>query len=154
MTPDRFYELAIHGLGQVGITVDSFPPSYGKAALGTCREKVKLFTEVPNFTAFYFRDEIQYSPETVREFSGEARSRVVRLRDAFAKLAGFDVASLEAALKQVAADLGIKSGLLVHPLRMAVTGSAIGPSLYHLLEVLGKDRVLARMDRAVQLAGA
>ena len=154
MTADRFYELAIHALGKVGITVDSFPPSYVKAALDTCREKVKLFTEVPNFTGFYFKAEVQYSTETIREFGGEAKDRLARLRDAFAKLSSFDVSSLESSLKQTAADLGIKAGLLVHPLRMAVTGSAIGPSLYHLLEVLGKDRVLARMDQAVRLATA
>jgi glutamyl-tRNA synthetase len=154
MTPDRFYELAIHALARIGVKVDSFPTAYVKAALDTCREKVKLFTEVPNFTAFYFKDEIQYSAETIQEFGGEARNRLLRLRDAFAKLSSFDVSSLEASLKQAAADLGIKAGLLVHPLRMAATGSAIGPSLYHLMEVLGKDRVLARIDRAAQSSAA
>ena len=75
------------------------------------------------------------------------------LRDAFAKLSTWDVASLEAALKQVATDLGVKSGLLVHPVRMACTGKAIGPSLYHLLAVLGKERVLQRLDRALARLG-
>jgi len=54
-------------------------------------------------------------------------------------------------LKQVASDLGVKSGALVHPVRMACTGKAIGPSLYHLLEVLGKERVLARFDHILSL---
>jgi len=40
----------------------------------------------------------------------------------------------------------------VHPLRVACTGRAIGPSLYHLMEVLGQERVLARLDRALSLA--
>jgi glutamyl-tRNA synthetase len=150
MAGERFYELAVHALARVGIKVDAFPPSYVKAALDTCREKVKLFTEVQNFTAFYFTDEVQYSPETIKEFAGESTPRLLRLRDAFAALSSFTVPSLEGALKQVAGELGIKSGLLVHPVRMACTGSAIGPSLYHLLEVLGKERVLARIDRAVQ----
>jgi len=152
ITPDRFYELAIHGLARIGIQVESFPTDYVKAALDTCREKVKLFTDVPNFTDFYFRDQVDLSAETIKEFSGEAKPRLARLRDEFGKLNAFDVASLEAALKKVAADLGIKAGLLVHPLRMATSGRAIGPSLYHLLEVLGKERVLARIDRAIQLA--
>ncbi|HYR58997.1 MAG TPA: hypothetical protein VEO95_10220, partial [Chthoniobacteraceae bacterium] len=37
-----------------------------------------------------------------------------------------------------------------HPARVAVSGRAIGPSLYHMLEVLGKDRVLARMQRTLR----
>ena len=43
----------------------------------------------------------------------------------------------------------MKVGVLVHPTRLAVTGSNAGPSLYHLLEVLGREKVLARIDRAL-----
>ena len=58
----------------------------------------------------------------------------------------FDAASLEAVLKATATQLGIKAGALVHPARLAVTGSNAGPSLYHLLEILGKAKVLTRID--------
>ena len=62
-----------------------------------------------------------------------------------------DAASLEATLKATAANLGVKVGALVHPTRLAVTGSNAGPSLYHLLEILGKEKVLARIERALVL---
>jgi glutamyl/glutaminyl-tRNA synthetase len=52
-------------------------------------------------------------------------------------------------MKSTALNLGVKVGALVHPTRLAVTGSNAGPSLYHLLEVLGKEKVLARIDRAL-----
>jgi len=39
----------------------------------------------------------------------------------------------------------------VHPARLAVTGGTAGPSLYHLLEILGRERVLARLDRALSV---
>ena len=52
----------------------------------------------------------------------------------------FDAANLETTLKATATQLGVKVGVLVHPTRLAVTGSNAGPSLYHLLEVLGKRR--------------
>src|SRR3954468_6346984 len=112
MAAERFYELAVHALARVGIKVDAFSPSYVKAALDTCREKVKLFTELQNFTAFYFADEVQYSPETIKEFAGESTARLLRLRDAFAGLSSFTVPLLEGALKQVALEFEIKSGLL------------------------------------------
>src|ERR1017187_557687 len=47
----------------------------------------------------------------------------------------------------------ITSGMLVHPCRLAVTGKTSGPSLYHLLQVLGKERVLARIEKALEHAG-
>src|SRR2546422_8196134 len=47
---DRYYELAVHALARVGIDATQCPTEYVKAALDTCREKVKLFSEVPAFT--------------------------------------------------------------------------------------------------------
>jgi glutamyl/glutaminyl-tRNA synthetase len=44
----------------------------------------------------------------------------------------------------------VKAGVLVHPVRLAVTGNSSGPSLYHLLEVMGKEKVLGRIERALQ----
>ena len=54
----------------------------------------------------------------------------------------------KAKLKALAAERGVKAGELVHPARAAVSGRIIGPSLYHMLEVLGRERVLARMEGA------
>jgi glutamyl-tRNA synthetase len=64
-------------------------------------------------------------------------------------LGKFDAGEIEAALKTTAAKLGVKLGAIVHPTRLSATGSNVGPSLYHLLEVLGKEKVLARIDRAL-----
>ena len=47
----------------------------------------------------------------------------------------------------------MKAGVLVHPTRLACTGKQIGPSLYHLMEVLGKDRTLTRIGRALGHVG-
>jgi len=54
-------------------------------------------------------------------------------------------------LKNTAVKLGAKVGAIVHSTRLALTGSNVGPSLYHLLEVLGKEKVLGRIDRVFAL---
>ncbi len=150
MDKQRFYEQATHALAQGGIDPAAFPPAYVKAALDTCQEKVKLFTEVPGFIEFYFKDVTSYEPEAAKkDFVPENKPRLLKLREALAQLTSFDAASVESALKKVAAELGVKAGVLVHPTRLACTGRTIGPSLYHLMEVLGKDRVLQRLDRAI-----
>jgi len=43
----------------------------------------------------------------------------------------------------------VKAGVLIHPTRLAATGNPHGPSLYHLLEVLDKEKVLARIEQAI-----
>ena len=55
------------------------------------------------------------------------------------------------AIKSLAAESGTKVGAWVQPARAACTGKSVGPSLYHLLEVLGRERVLRRF--AAALAG-
>jgi len=147
---ERFFPLAIDALKRAGLPLEHFPESYTKAALETCKGKFRLFTELPAYCGFYFTDQVDFNPEGVaKHFIPENKPRLAAVRDAFAALDTFDAANLETTLKATAATLGVKVGLLVHPTRLAVTGSNAGPSLYHLLEILGKEKVLARIDRAL-----
>ena len=150
LPPEKFHSIAVHTLARAGIDTNKWPLAYVKAALDTCLGKVKLFSELPTYAGFYFTDDIKLDPAVLaKDFTAEGKPRVQKLRDAFAKLEKFDAASLEVALKATAAECGVKAGPLVHPTRLACTGNTAGPSLYHLLEILGKDRVLQRMDRAL-----
>jgi glutamyl-tRNA synthetase len=147
---DRFYELSIHALKRAGLDTNKFPVEYVKAALDTCKGKIKVFSELPAYAGFYFKDEIEYNAEAAaKDFVPENKPRLEKLRDALAKLPAFDAASVESALKGVAAELGVKVGVLVHPTRLALTGAPAGPSLYHLMEIIGKERTLERLNRAV-----
>ena len=150
LTDPEFYDLAVAALKSAGIKVDDFPEAYVRAALQTCKGKINTFDELPAYCGFYFTDKIVYDPQGVaKNFTAENKSRLQQVRDALAALENFSVDEIEATLKTTAAKLGVKLGALIHPTRLAVTGSNAGPSLYHLLEVLGKEKVLARMDRAL-----
>jgi len=147
---DRFYELAVHALAKAGLDTNALPVASVKAALDTCRGKIKTFSELPAYAGFYFREEITCDAEAAKKsFVPENKPRVEKLRDAFSKLVTFDAASIEAELKTTAAELGVKVGVLIHPTRLAVTGRPNGPSLYHLLEVIGKEKTLARIEKAL-----
>ncbi|HOK76816.1 MAG TPA: glutamate--tRNA ligase family protein, partial [Verrucomicrobiota bacterium] len=150
MPNDRFYELATEALSKSGLNVRSLPGSYVRAAIDTCKGKLKTLSELPGYAGFYFTEEVTYDPDAAaRLFTPQNIGRLARLREAFAGLASFTAPNLESCLKTMAAQLGVKPAELVHPLRLACTGKTIGPSLYHLIEILGRDRVLARLDRAL-----
>jgi glutamyl-tRNA synthetase len=151
MDGETFEQRAREALARAGIDMAKFPPEYVHAAIETCCGKLKIFSEMPAYAGFYFGSEVTYDPEAARkQFTPENRPRVEAVRAAFAALEDFSAAAVEAALKSTAAALGVKVGVLVHPTRLALTGAASGPSLYHLIEVLGKGEVLRRIDRALE----
>ncbi len=67
-------------------------------------------------------------------------------RERLESVAPFDAATLETALRAVAEARGIKPGVLIHATRVAVTGQAVSPGIFEVLEVIGRDRVLARLE--------
>jgi glutamyl-tRNA synthetase len=64
----------------------------------------------------------------------------------------FDAATLEATLRRLAADRGIKAGALIHATRVAVTGQAVSPSLFDVLELIGRDRAVQRLGEVLSLS--
>jgi glutamyl-tRNA synthetase len=150
LSDEEFYELAVARLKLSGVKLDDYPEQYVRAAMQTCKGKINTFDELPAYCGFYFTDDFDYDPQSAaKHFIPENKPRLEAVRNSLSALEKFDAADIEAALKTSAAKLGVKLGAIVHPTRLATTGSPVGPSLYHLLEVLGKDKVLARINRAL-----
>jgi glutamyl-tRNA synthetase len=154
LSDSEFYKLAVAKLKSSGVKLENFPEKCVRAALETCKGKINTFDELPSYCGFYFTDNFDYNPEGVaKHFTAENKPKLEAVRDALSALEKFDAPTIEATLKSTAAKLGVKVGGIVHPTRLAVTGSNVGPSLYHLLEVLGKEKVIARIDRALPRFG-
>jgi glutamyl-tRNA synthetase len=109
---------------------------------------------VPDWIGFLFNEDFAMDAEAVEKSLRKpgAASRLTALSEAFGTVADWTHPKLEEALKSTAASLGIKTGELVHPARVAASGRSVGPGLYEMLEVLGKDRTLSRLERAKALA--
>jgi glutamyl-tRNA synthetase len=150
LSDSEFYDLAAARLESSGVKLEKFPEEYVRAALQTCKGKINTFEELSAYCGFYFTDDFDYNPQGVaKHFTAENRPRLKAVREALSTLERFDAAEIEDLLKSTASKLRVKVGAIVHPTRLAVTGSNVGPSLYHLLQVLGKQKVLARIDRAL-----
>src|SRR5262249_51257477 len=150
LSDEKFYELGVARLKSSGVKLDKFSEQYVRAALQTCKGKINTFDELPAYCGFYFTDNFDYDLQSAaKQFTPENKPRLKAVRDSLSSLEKFDLPKIEVALKTSAANLGIKFGAIVHPTRLAATGSTVGPSLYHLLEVLGKEKTLARIDRAL-----
>ena len=75
--------------------------------------------------------------------------RLARLRERLGDVP-WDAPSLEQATRATAAELGVGAGKLIHPLRVAVTGRMHSPGIFEVLVLIGRERSLARIDRALQ----
>jgi glutamyl-tRNA synthetase len=100
----------------------------------------------------YLAESVSYEQEAVEKYWKEAPvvARLLEgLRGRWSALAAWETAALEAALRQLAGELGVAAGQLIHPLRVAITGAAVSPGIFEVAAVLGRERVLARMDAAI-----
>ena len=150
-TVEKIEPLALSILQKHGVTNANQDPAYFRAALAIVKEKIKLGRELPEWMSYFFTEEFPYDEAAVKKvFTAEGLANLGKLRERLGQLdaAKFTTADLETEFKTLAAASGQKVGTLIHPARLAVSGRPVGPSLYHLLEVLGKDRVLGRIDRA------
>jgi glutamyl-tRNA synthetase len=146
MPMERYRELALPWLAQAGI---SAPPEQLDPVLALEKMKVVHFREIPDRVSFFFTEDYAYDPAAVEKTLRKpgALERLAQIAEGYATLEKFDAATLEAKLKELAATLSVKPAEFIHPVRVAVSGRSVGPSLYHMLEVLGKDRALARLQR-------
>jgi glutamyl-tRNA synthetase len=152
MSKERFVELGLQSLRLKGIETGNFPASYVASALLTAQEKGKLFSELPIWTEFYFKADLEIIPDEetrAKALSASAKHQLEALLAAYSSVPEFTAPALEAGLKGLATQLGVKVGALVQPCRAAVTGKLVGPSLYHLLEVLGREKVMVRLQSAI-----
>jgi glutamyl-tRNA synthetase len=65
---------------------------------------------------------------------------------AYGELADWTEAALEKCLRDLAEARGVKAAMLIHGTRLAVTGRMVSPGLFEMLVLLGRDRVIARLD--------
>jgi glutamyl-tRNA synthetase len=146
----RYRQLA----AETGVDFGDAADGFIDAALATCQNKVKQVGDLPAFCGFYFTDTFECDEAmAAKALAPENKAGFTKLREIFAALEPFEPEPMEAALKALAEELGVKVRALVMPARCACTGVKVGPSLYDLMAVLGRDRVLARFDSALARMG-
>ena len=145
MPLDRFRELSEPFIRKAGVVVHD--EAYLLRVLEIVKEKIKLFRDVPEWIYYFFTEEYPYDPESVEKTLKKpgVLDRLRHLGERYQALEDWNAQGLEAALKELAVALGCKTGDLIHPARVAVSGKTVGPSLYHMLEVMGRDRVMNRI---------
>ncbi len=125
-------------------------PARLDAAVNLHRTRARTLKELAGMLAPYF-GEVAYDAEASAKFlkDPDLPGHLEALRDRYTALPDFTKEALEAALRALADERGIKAGVLIHPTRMALSGTASGPPLFDLVEAMGREAAARHFDRFI-----
>ncbi|MBA7577046.1 Glutamate--tRNA ligase [subsurface metagenome] len=158
LTADEFFEavepylMMNSAAGQAVISSEE----YVRQILPLVQERAKTLVEVAELAQFFFVEELDYAPSLLIGKNMGQESTTEALKTAqprLEQLKVFDAESLEALLRPLAVELGLKTGQLFGALRVAVTGRTAAPPLFQTMAVLGKERCLKRIEAALDKLG-
>ena len=136
----------------VGLGVDVSGPPDLKEVAEIQKERVKTIAEMADQSRFFYEEFAEYDETAAKKHLRPVALEPLRqAREAFSALDTWGRETLHAAIEAVAEQQAIKFGKIAQPLRVAVTGGAVSPSIDVTLELLGRDRALSRLARALEL---
>ncbi|MBU1367506.1 MAG: glutamate--tRNA ligase [Candidatus Omnitrophica bacterium] len=122
---------------------------YLEKVVGLFKERITKFSDLISWAHFCFYNDFKYSDDTgdilKKDLSKETRVLIERM----SAIDEFNKEAIEKEFRAAATNCGLKARDLVHPVRVALTGRRIGPGLFETMEVLGKERVLERLERLI-----
>ena len=117
------------------------------------KPRARKLTDIMPLIRPFVLEPIDRDPSAVARYLADAalRPHLAEWRNRLRVAESFTAAPLESALRQLAAERGLKAGPLIHATRVAVTGQAVSPGLFDVLELMGRDRVVSRLLDADRL---
>ena len=154
LTPDQFFEavqpylMANVVAGETLITNEQ----YVRDILPLVQERARTLVEVVDLTSYFFVDELDYDTDLLigKDMTPQSTAKALEIAcQRLEQLSSFDAGSLEAMLRPLAVELGLKTGQLFGALRTATTGRTAAPPLFQTMAVLGRERSLKRIKAAI-----
>lgn len=150
---DDIYDLFMDWLKYTGNEkmIEGWDRDLLKKALVLEHDKIKLLSEIPSLVDFFFIKDVEYKEEAVNKTLLSEKSKdsaKLVLTESASRLPeqdNFSAEALEQYARDLAAEKGLGTGKVFHPIRVAISGRTQGPSLFHMMEVMGKDEVVRRI---------
>jgi glutamyl-tRNA synthetase len=153
-SPDRLVELVNPILEEAGLFDKRFldeEMEWYRKILMMLRDRAHRLGDFVIYGRPFFTDDFDYDPEAVskRWKSSQTIDYLKSSRATFFGLDEFTKDKIETAIRNLAEERDLSAAKFIHPIRVAVTGKAIGPGLFELLELVGQERTVERIDRAI-----
>jgi glutamyl-tRNA synthetase len=132
-------------------SVAAADPAWFAQAVDLIRPRTRLLPDFTTWARAFFTDDFDYEADARAKFWKDERlsGMLAKLVDALAALPDWNHDACDAALRSLATAEGVKAGLLINATRVAIVGRAVAPPLFETMVILGKDRVVSRIRRAL-----
>lgn len=152
---EELWSLAQPFLKRDGLTNNpkTLDQHYSLGVIALLKERCRTLADFGEQGRFFFTDDLTYDPKAVRKHWSKEPEVVMQrlkwLRDDFILLELFDADTVERVIRKLSDNHGLKIAQFIHPSRVALTGSMTGPSLFHLIALLGRNTCINRLEKAL-----
>ncbi|MFA6130322.1 MAG: glutamate--tRNA ligase [Candidatus Omnitrophota bacterium] len=137
-------------IGKNYVKEGDFDQAYVLELIKLFQARLPRLNDFVDWADFFFMDEIKIDPAAQEKFLSKDLSGEFRLFTAeLEKLSNFSVENIEKAFRDLVSKLNIEAKVLIHPLRVALTGKTIGPGLFEIIYYLGRERVKNRLSKFI-----
>ncbi len=147
-------ELARRARGSVESAGFSPSEAYLEEVASLMQERVAFADELATSARYFFADPSDYDPAGLKKrWKEDSAELVLAYAEKIELLPDFSHDRLEEALRALAEERGAGAGRIIHPVRLALSGTAAGPGLFDMMVVLGRETCLRRLRAAAQRLG-
>lgn len=123
-------------------------------AITPLKERSKTLTELANSLRYYIADDVEYNEKAKAKFLNEgSRDILIELKDKLMVVRDFSAEEIEKVFRAIIEKHNVKLGNLAQPVRVAITGSTESPGIFEVLEIMGKEKTLKRLEKAINTIG-
>ena len=129
--------------------LEAYPEGWLASVVEAFRERARTLVEMAQASWYFFGDPSQYDEKAQKALAPNIRPYVSELPAQLASLSDFSAHSLEELYRQFAEQKGLKLAQIAQATRAALTGSTASPPLFQVMEIMGKEKVQRRIERAL-----
>jgi glutamyl-tRNA synthetase len=150
---NALYDTVVDRWKEMGLFEDQTATnkSYCQAVIGLMKTRARRIPEIAENSVYFFKDPDQYDAKLAKKhFKTANLEQLKTLVEKLDDTSPFDQETLETVYRILAESEAISAGKLIHPTRLAVSGVGYGPGLFELLEILGKEITIRRLNKAIE----
>ncbi len=147
MKTDQLIEILKENLQERKVDMNLVDDAQFRELVDLYKGRLATLNDFYDWTDFAFVSDVKISDELKSKYLAAEKCEILKkLADALAGVGQFDASTAESVFKQTVESSGHTSKDYIHPVRVALTGKEVGPSLFHIMSILGKDKTVSRLN--------